>query len=117
MIYIASPYSHPNPEIRQVRFEQVCVYVRQLMAKGVVCFSPIAYGHQFSLRGAPTDYKSWADFNDTILIACSEMHILMCYGWEASKGIQYEIRRANDLGLPITHIELTGVPRAQISNC
>ena len=36
MIYIASPNTHPDPGVRQQRFEDVCHYVADRMLQGAV---------------------------------------------------------------------------------
>ena len=38
VIYIASPYTHPDPAVRQRRFEDVCHYVAERMLQGAVVY-------------------------------------------------------------------------------
>ncbi|MCP4786572.1 MAG: DUF1937 family protein [Fuerstiella sp.] len=45
MIYLASPYSHSDANIREKRFRDVCRTAARLMRNGDVVFSPIAHGH------------------------------------------------------------------------
>ena len=105
MIYIASPYSHPDPKVRNFRFESALTYANMLMGMGHTCFSPIAYGHQFSLRFyRPTAFEAWIDFNDRILLACESMHILTIDGWEESRGIAHEQKLAEDHGIQVCHV-------------
>ena len=52
VIYIASPYAHSDPEVRRLRFEQVCHYVAERMLQGAVVYSPIAHSHPICERFA-----------------------------------------------------------------
>ena len=45
MIYIASPYTHADPAVRQRRFEDVYHYVAERMLQGAVVYSPIAHSN------------------------------------------------------------------------
>lgn len=42
MIYLASPYSHPAPAVRQERYEAACAATATLTREGHPVFSPIS---------------------------------------------------------------------------
>lgn len=102
LIYLASPYSHDDPAVREERYQRAFDYVATRMAMGEIIFSPIVYGHQF--LGAPTHFEYWADFNDMILLGAGEMRILRLDGWQDSRGIRHEMNLANDNGIRITEV-------------
>lgn len=106
MIYIASPYSDVSDAVRYDRFIRAQAYTHHLMAQGVVCFSPIAYGRQFEKAFAVApDYETWLDFNNWMLLASQELRILKLRGWEKSRGIQHELQLAEAHGIAITFAE------------
>lgn len=107
MIYIASPYSHPNPEVRHQRYKAVHNYAAWLMQQGNVCFSPIVYGHEFARIGkAQTDHLWWKEFNEHMLRNSKLMHVLQLPLWGSSKGIQHEIDFAESQGIPFFYVEV-----------
>ena len=50
MIYLASPYSHPDPAVMEQRFETACRVAGWLMARGEIVFCPIAMSHSVAVR-------------------------------------------------------------------
>ena len=105
MIYVASPYSHPDAVVRNIRYERVLYYCAELMKKGEVAFSPIVYGHQFALLGqAQTDHIWWKKFNEYMLRSSKEMHVFMLAGWKESAGVNHEIDYADKLNLEVKFV-------------
>lgn len=111
MIYLASPYSDPDPTIRQARYEEAVRYAARLWAEGKIVFSPIAHSHPIALHGIDGQWKQWQEFDCTIIRACSEMWILMLPGWEQSRGIAAETAYAATIGLPIAYVQWTNNER------
>ena len=105
MIYIASPYSHPDPMIRSWRYYKALEYTGHCIKAGEVVFSPIVYGHYLALAGfAYTDHESWIDFNETILEVCSSMRVLTLPGWRESLGISHEIDFCYKNNIPMSEV-------------
>lgn len=103
MIYLASPYSHPDPVVRSYRASKAIAYAYQRLQMGEAIFSPVAYGHQFALMGQlPTDHLYWERLNNSFLVASEELRVLKIAGWENSAGVQAEIKFAEEHGLAIT---------------
>ena len=97
MIYLASPYSHDDPKVREARFQAVCRVAGRLMREGVHVFSPIAHTHPIALAGdLPKGWDFWAEFDRQMVQACEELWILRLPGWEMSTGVQAEIKLAKD---------------------
>jgi hypothetical protein len=59
MIYLASPYSHPDPAVRQERYEAVCQAAAELISRGHIVFSPVAHSHTIATYGLPGDWEFW----------------------------------------------------------
>ncbi len=103
LIYLASPYSHPDDTVRQARFDAVCRAAGRMMANGALVFSPIAHSHPIAeYRQLPTDFGYWEAFDRTILGACKALVVLTLDGWEQSKGVAAEVDIALSLRLPVT---------------
>ena len=105
MIYLASPYSHPDPSVREFRFREACRAAAKLMRLGKAVFSPIAHGHCICTHGLPTDWRFWEPFDRVQLERCDEVVVLMLDGWRESVGVQAEIRIAGQLGKPVRYLE------------
>ena len=88
LIYIASPYSHPDPAVRQKRYEDVSAYTAKRMMEGAVVYSPIAFNHPLSVRyEMPTDWVFWKHFDCRMIDKCDAMEVLMLDGWDTSVGV------------------------------
>lgn len=98
MIYVASPYSHPDPIVREQRYDAACAAATVLMRAGHSVFSPIVHGHPLTLHGLPGDWPFWEPHARWHLERCDEVVVLMLDGWDASQGVQAEIAIATELG-------------------
>jgi len=101
MIYLASPYSHSDPSVREQRFQAACAAAAQFLREGQLVFSPIAHSHPLVPYGLPTPWSFWARFDSQFLERCDELVVLMLDGWEASVGVQAEIDYARRRGKPV----------------
>jgi hypothetical protein len=59
MIYLCSPYTHPDPAVREARYEAACRTAAHLMRSGKIVFSPIAHSHGIAQYGLPKDWSFW----------------------------------------------------------
>ncbi len=59
MIYLASPYSHPDARVRQRRFEEACQAAAAITRAGLSVFSPISHSHPIARYGVPTGWDYW----------------------------------------------------------
>ena len=44
LIYLAAPFSHPNPEVSRHGLEEVNRYAVHLLSRGILAFSPLSLG-------------------------------------------------------------------------
>ena len=57
MIYLASPFTHPDPIVRQARLEAACRVAAELTRQGKTVFSPIAHSCAIARYGLPDDWR------------------------------------------------------------
>jgi hypothetical protein len=101
VIYLASPYTHPDPAVRQARFEAACRAAAALIGAGKTVFSPIVHSHTLCQFGLPPDWRFWQRHDRRHLDACEEVVVLMLDGWRESVGVQAEVAIARELGKPV----------------
>lgn len=102
--YLASPYSSPDPVVREERFRAACRATAALLRNGLFAFSPIAHSHHLVEYGLPGDWTFWQRFDRELLARCDEVVVLLLDGWEESIGVREEIRIARELGKPVRYL-------------
>lgn len=107
MIYLASPYSSPDPAVREQRFRAACQATVALVRAGAVVFSPVVHGHPLAEHGLPTGPAFWLRIDGEFLERCDEVVVLKLDGWEESVGVQAEITLAVELGKTFRYMEVT----------
>ncbi|MCX7801381.1 MAG: DUF1937 family protein, partial [Fimbriimonadales bacterium] len=104
MIYLASPYSHPDPAVREARYQAACRATAALLQAGWVVFSPIVHSHPLVKFALPTGWDFWERIDRDYLARCDEVVVLTLPGWEASVGVREEVRLARELGKPVRYL-------------
>ena len=104
VVYLASPYSHPDPRVRDARFQAACRAAAALLSAGEIVFSPIAHSHPIAAHGLPTAWEFWECADRELLRRCDELLVLMLPGWQESRGVQAEIATARELGMPVRYL-------------
>lgn len=90
-IYIASPYSHADPEVRERRYQQVMYYTAALLGTRRWCYSPIVHCHELAnTHNIPTDAQYWMNYNFAMLSSAKELHVYCLDGWQDSVGVAAE---------------------------
>lgn len=105
LIYLASPYSHPNAFIREQRFDEACRAAGKIMKLGHVVFSPIAHSHPIAERGIEGSWDFWQKQDLPILERCDALAVLELDGWKESVGVQAEIAHAEKIGKTIGRLD------------
>ena len=100
LIYLAAPLGHPDPSIRQERFESVSRYCGYLIRQYALVFSPLSLGA--SLDENAISNSAWYAFGLQMLARCNELRILALEGWEESVGVSLETRYARQLHIPVS---------------
>jgi hypothetical protein len=89
--YLASPYTHGDPEVVLNRYFAARRAMAHLMKRGLFVVSPIVIGHAAAEEvDLPTDYEFWWDFNACLMLRSCGMIILRLDGWQHSRGISAE---------------------------
>src|SRR5260370_35643395 len=104
MIYLASPYSHPDAAIRKQRYHAACRATAEMMREGHIVFCPIAHSHPLVEHGLPTGWAYWERCDRAFLERGDEVAVLTLDGWQDSIGVQAEIRIATELGKPVRYL-------------
>jgi nucleoside 2-deoxyribosyltransferase len=107
MLYLACPYSHSNPLIREERFQIANRATAKLMQSGIVVFSPLS--HSVTISESFDDkvrlsHEFWMSQDLPILRRCDEMLVLRLAGWHESHGVKAELFEAMMNDIPITLI-------------
>ncbi len=97
MIYLATPYSHPDPSIQELRYEKACELTRILVDNSVPCYSPIAFWNPISVRfSLPGDHGFWSAQDSAAMRGCSDMWVIKLEGWARSRGVANEMNLWQD---------------------
>lgn len=109
LIYLATPYSSPDPEIQEERFLAVNRVAAKLMSQGLHIYSPISHTHPIANAGdLPRGWDYWEQYDRAVLAACVGMMVFCQDGWRQSKGVSAEIEIAHEMGLPVQYINENG---------
>ena len=109
MIYLATPYSHPDKNVEEARFEEACRIAGGLMAQGLVVFCPIAHTHPIAVRcDLPRGWDYWQKFDHEFIRASEKLIVAKMDGWLESRGVQAEIQIAYGLGILVEFMEAGG---------
>lgn len=106
--YLASPYSHPDPAVKEHRYREACRVAGKLMARGKLVFSPIAHSHPIEQHFDDQRIEGhdfWLKQDFAVLRHASEILVLRLDGWEKSFGINAEVQLAAQLGIPVHYID------------
>ena len=106
LVYLATPYSHPDPAVREARFVTVNRVAARLMASGILIFSPISHTHPICLAGElPSGWQFWQAYDRAALAASERLIVLRQQGWEDSIGVTGEVEIAREFGLHVAYID------------
>ena len=105
--YLASPYSHPDKEIREQRYVQTLEVTAKLMLlkSPYTIFSPIVHCHVMAEHCAlPTNHTFWWKHNMAMLKKAKGLLVLTLPGWQESVGLKAELEFTESLGKPVRFI-------------
>jgi hypothetical protein len=105
MIYLASPYSHENPDVEEDRADEVSRIAAELIRGGARIFCPIAHSHAIAKHGLPGGWEFWEEYDREYLEFCDELIVALMDGWKDSKGVRAEIMEMDKLGKPVKYYD------------
>jgi len=105
MIYLASPFSHPDPAVRRRRFKAAARATARLLLAGVDAFSPVVHSAPVAACGLDDmDHTFWMRVDRPYLEWCHMVMVLTLDGWRESRGVHVEIAQARGMNKPICFI-------------
>lgn len=106
-IYLACPYSDPDPDVRERRF----LASRRVAAIFTICkipiYAPIVHGHCIDVEieshawDPATAHDLWMNQCEAMLVSADALAILQLPGYSISRGVGLEIEIARDCSIPI----------------
>ena len=105
LIYLAQPYTSPDHDVQEARFEEAKIATAKLVDRGSV-YSPIVHGHVMVLPLAregrdTTSHNFWMRQCIPILRKSDEMIVLPLLGWRHSRGLREELNLCKMLHIPV----------------
>lgn len=112
IFYLAAPYSHLKPTVREERFHLASRAAARLMEAGYSVISPLSMGVVIHRHGGDIgeDWETWKDVCLRLLERCDALCLLTLPGWRDSVGVMAELRYAETLGLPIHGVTTGAAP-------
>ena len=105
--YLASPYSHPDPFVREWRYLQAAKLLSQLLEQRRWTYSPIVHCHELKkICSLPAEHTFWLAYDCFILKRCSRLLVLRLPAWEDSRGVRMEMEFARANSIPIEFADL-----------
>ena len=109
VLYVACPYTDPDPAVRQLRFEIATAVAADLIRAGHIVYSPITMTHPIDilLAGVSNTLGSdyWVAFDEAFMEMCSDMVVIRVDGWQRSNGIRREIEYFTKRKKPIRYMD------------
>ena len=107
MIYLANPYSDPDPKVLQLRYQKVSEACAGLARKKLTVYSPIAHWHPIAMMyDLEKSYKFWKRMDQEMIRICNNFWVLTLDEWNESKGVIEETAYATSLNKEIKYISL-----------
>jgi hypothetical protein len=81
ILYLACPYSHNDPMLRQQRYHLTCRTAAKLMKASIVVFSPLANTiPAIEIGGLELEHSEFMSIDLAILMRCEELLVLALDG-------------------------------------
>lgn len=110
MLYIAAPYTHPDPLVRRARAHCAAVLTAELMrgATGDWFFSPIPLGHEVAQHlpyETAANHEFWMRWCRNALEEANALYLLPLVGWRGSRGVAEELTYCDSKSLPVIYVD------------
>ena len=105
MIYLASPYTSPDPNIELQRVKAVALIAAHLVAKELPVMSPILHCHLIRQQcSVPGHYEFWQKWNHRMIQYSEVFLVATIDGWDRSTGLKGEMEFAKSINKRINYI-------------
>lgn len=107
LVYLASPYSSDDPGVEDCRVIAVDEIARTLVDMGVAVYSPLShFAHgRMRLVSSSDAYEHGLQ----LLSRCDGVVVVDLPEWRSSRGVASEMALADELCLPLAHLEFEGL--------
>ena len=107
MHYLASPYSHSDPDVVLSRFNDTSRAAAHLASISIHTISPILHWHHTArTHSLPTSHNYWLTYNHSLIRHCDSVIFLTLDGWQSSLGLADELTFVRRLHIPHTFLTL-----------
>lgn len=106
MIYLAAPYTDPDPDVVTQRMAHFCVVDAHLCKQGLITVSPLSKHWLKYHTNIPLTWEFWKTYSEKLLEKCDAMYVIMLPGWKESEGVQGEISLAKKMSLEIKYLDI-----------
>jgi Domain of unknown function (DUF1937) len=104
-LYLASPYSHTDPDVMHARYLDARDALAWLIKQRLWAYSPITHCHEIAIQHTlPRDAEFWWDYNRLMILNSRGLMVLRIDGWQHSAGVTRERDYALDLKLPVKYL-------------
>jgi hypothetical protein len=103
-VYLAGPYSSPEPEIRENRYRTLTTIAGALLERRITVYSPITEGHAIIRDGRANlsgDWNYWQEHDTEMIGYCRVFVQCMLSGHEHSIGLAAELKIAAANNMPV----------------
>lgn len=100
--YLASPYTHDDPNVIENRVESAHTLFCVLTSFGLHIYNATYETHRAAhLHKLPTHFEFWKEHNSAFIQPGAGVIVHEQDGWEESRGVKHEIEEARTAGLPV----------------
>lgn len=108
-VYIASPYTHKDPLVRETRYLKVMEVLVAFGRCDIMAYSPIVHWHEVAKTFGLAPDEAWLYKHGLVMLRqSSSISVLMLEGWAKSTGVKLEIAEAIQLGKTLNYISGDG---------
>jgi hypothetical protein len=104
LFYLASPYSHPDYEVREQRYRAAREITAALLERGWLVHSPIVATHALVAYGLGSEFYAWQSLDMRLLDCCDGLLVATIPGWQESVGVTAEIEYMRRRGKPVLYV-------------
>lgn len=97
MMYISTPYSHPDETVRELRYTEALRFLQYLAIIGEPAISIVVQYHPL-MQYLPMTFEFWSKIYTPILQVSTSVGVLIMEGWDISKGVTDEVNKAKSFG-------------------
>jgi hypothetical protein len=105
MIYLAAPYTHPDPKVVEERMATFCQVDASLCRQGLITVSPLSKHWMKDHVDIPLTWDFWKNYSEKLLEKCDALYVIMMPGWKESEGVLGEIDLAKKMSKEIKYLD------------